>query len=179
MKKRCNFNAFLYNIIYVFFKYKPKKVMTPQDYKHKLEKQLIKEFIDKFYTKIGYRPVVITEGGKDNDGSIILTLNELETYFKPFLAEIGNKKLSTKSRVRSLVELRHIFCAIARTMGYSYKYIGSFIGGKDHTTVIHGIRSFNNLYQTDERIKGIYLTILNNIKSKYYESPVMDDTDQA
>jgi hypothetical protein len=155
--------------------------MTPEQYKKQLEQKLIKEFLEKFYSKVGYFPVVITDKGSNKDGTIILTLNELEKYFDPYLDTIKGQrlKLSSKNRARSLVELRNIFCHIAKSMGYSLKFIGKYIGGRDHTTVIHNIRTCVNLCQTDDNFRNKYQTIIYNIKKDYDESSAMDNTNQT
>ena len=151
--------------------------MTTTDYRRKTEQTLIKEFLDTFYNKMGYYPTVITNTNiETKDGLTILSLNELEKYFKPLLPTLfqRNVTLQSKDRSRSLVELRFIFFFIARTMRYNLIDIGRFCGGRDHTTVIHGLRTFKNLYETDENFRGRYYTIINNIK-KDYEPPTLDN----
>jgi chromosomal replication initiator protein len=46
--------------------------------------------------------------------------------------------------------------------GYSLKKIGEFVGGRDHTTVIHSIREYKNRYQNEEH----YRSMVNNIYNK-------------
>jgi hypothetical protein len=145
--------------------------MDTTDYKKKVEQQLIKEFLDKFYEKVGYYPTVLTDT-RESDSIKILTLNELEDYFTPFLPTIFGKKvtLSNKNRTRFLVELRFIFFFIARQMRYTLKEIGQHVGKRDHTTVLHGLSTFVNLYETDARFKMTYNAIIHNIKRDYEPS---------
>lgn len=145
--------------------------MDTADYKKKLEHQLIKEFLDKFYEKVGYYPTVITNT-KDGEGIKILSLSQLETYFEEFIPTIYGKKpsLSTKHRARPIVELRFTFFFIARQMRYTLSEIGQYVGKRDHTTVIHGLRTFKNLYETDVKFKSRYNTIINKIKTDYEPS---------
>jgi hypothetical protein len=154
--------------------------MNPADYKKKVENELINEFLVNFYEKVGYYPTVVTNNRITNEGVIVLTLSELENYFTPYLPSLFGKKLtlSSRSRMRSIVELRCIFFFIARTMRYNLKTLGLYLGGRDHTTVIHGITTFSNLYDTDAMFREKYYFIINQIK-KDYESPTMDDIDQA
>lgn len=154
--------------------------MKPIDYKKKLESQLIKEFLDKFYEKVGYYPTVITDNNITDDGVIVLTLPELEEYFKPYLqSRTGrNIRLGSKDRTRYLVELRCIFFFIGRSMRYGLKQLGRYLGDRDHTTVIHGVTTFKNLYDTDPAFRSKYYIIINQIK-KDYESSTMDTTDQV
>lgn len=145
--------------------------MDTADYKKKLEHQLIKEFLDKFYEKVGYYPTVVTNRDKE-EGIKILTLNQLESYFQSFMPSVFGKKvaLSSKNRIRPLVELRFMFFFIARQMKYTLLEIGQHLGKRDHTTVLHGLKTFRNLYETDVRFKSTYDKIINNIKRDYEPS---------
>jgi len=145
--------------------------MDTTDYKNKLEQRLIREFLEKFYDKLGYYPTVVTNTN-DEGGVKILTLNQLESYFQPFLPSIFGKKvaLSNKHRARPLVELRFIFFYIARQMKYTLEEIGFHVGKRDHTTVLHGLRTFRNLYETDVKFRSTYDTIIKNIKNDYEPS---------
>jgi len=155
--------------------------MTASDCKKKIEQELIEEFILKFEEKIGYKPTVITDKEMTNDGLIILTLNELENYFTPFLPKTRGRdiKLGSKDRTRSLVELRCIFFFIARSMNYTLKRVGQYLGGRDHTTVIHNITTFKNLYDTDEIFKMKYNTILKTLKNDHHEPSTLEHTDKV
>lgn len=150
------------------------------DYKKKIKQELIDEFVLKFKEKIGYKPTVITDNSMINNGVVILTLNELENYFTPFLPKVRYRdiKLGSRDRIRSLVELRCIFFFIARSMNYTLKSMGQYLGGRDHTTVIHNITTFKNLYDTDEIFKIKYNTILKALKNDY-EPSTLEHTDKV
>lgn len=156
--------------------------MNEKIYAARLEKKLIDQFIENFEEKLGYKPIVITKtSGLTSDDSIpMMSLDSLKEHFTPFLPTVYGKvrSLSCKERIREAVELRNIYCYLAKKMGYSLKEIGRTIGKRDHTTVIHNIRSFNNLMETNEMYREKYIMILNHIK-KQYESPTLDDTDQV
>ena len=145
-----------------------------------IEQELINEFIQNFYEKIGYYPIVILKNGKSSNELGAITLNHLETYFETSLPTLYNEKLnlSDKNRTRAIVELRCIFSFIARSMGYTYKEIGFYLGGRDHTTAIYSVKTFKNLYETDECFRSKYFTIINNINNNYEPSTV-DDIDKA
>ena len=143
-----------------------------------LERSLIKEFLNKFHDELGYYPTVLTK--KENrDEFKILTLNELEAYFNPFLPKLYGKTLhlSSTTRIRPIVELRFIFFFIARQMRYTFFEIAQYIGKRDHSTVIHGVTMFRNLYQTDYMFRQKYEAIINIIKSNY-ESSTVEHLDQ-
>lgn len=76
------------------------------------------------------------------------------------------------SRKREVVEARQLSMTFIK-MGfdvkaseekkeYSLKLIGSFFGGRDHSTVIHSINTANDLKCTDKKFRDTY----NLIKSK-------------
>jgi hypothetical protein len=154
--------------------------MNPAEYKKKVEYDLIKEFVNKFYEKVGYYPTVITDHRISDNGVVILTLLELEKYFEPHLPALlfGRKvTLGSKDRSRELVELRCIFFFIGRSMRYGLKQLGVYLGNRDHTTVIHNVNTFRNLYETDQRFRDKYYLIINQIK-KDYEPSALEYLDQ-
>lgn len=156
--------------------------MDTQSYSIMLEKRMVEQFKRTFHEKIGYIPVVLTRVyHKDSDDYIpMMTLDELEIYFQDFLPERCGSPLplSSKCRHRPLVELRSMFCFMARQMGYNLVIIGQFLGNRDHTTVIHNIHTCKNLLETDENFQTKYARILKTIKS-HHESSALDLFDQV
>ena len=147
-------------------------------YARKLEKKLIANFMKTFYEKLGYYPKVITPGSlvRNKDGLKILELKQLEEYFEPYLPKIRNNhlmKLTSKNRSRRISDLRFMFFYIARSMKYSLSEIGQYIG-KHHTTIIHGLDMFVNLYKQNEVFKSTYHDILNHIKNDNYEPSAVE-----
>lgn len=156
--------------------------MDSQAYAMLLEKRMVEQFKKSFYEKMGYTPVVLTRvyyKGSD-EYMPMMTLESLEQHFEDFLPErYGEKlKLSAKCRLRPLVEVRNIFCYMARQMGYSLVTIGQYLGNRDHTTVIHNVATCRNLLETDENFQVKYARILKTIKS-FYESSALDLFDQV
>jgi hypothetical protein len=78
------------------------------------------------------------------------------------LIEIINNSFSISikgdSRKRKLVDARVIYAKIARDMGHTFKSIGRQIG-KDHSTVIHYMTSFDLLHGSDAEFRRDYLFI--------------------
>jgi hypothetical protein len=98
----------------------------------KAEKEIINDFLSKFYNNIGYYPTVLTKYGHvTGDGSPkILKLSELEELFEPFLPVVYERKyrITAKFRLRELVDLRFIFYFIANKMlGYKLTEIGRYL----------------------------------------------------
>jgi chromosomal replication initiation ATPase DnaA len=108
----------------------------------------------------------------------VLSLFELEKCFENFLPVVKNKtlRLNTACRSREIKDLRHTFCFIARLMKYTHANIGKYLN-RHHTTVINSVKTFRNLYQTDEVFKARYHNIINHIKNKH-ESPIMENLDK-
>jgi hypothetical protein len=155
--------------------------MDSKTYAIQLEKKLIEQFKESFFEKVGYYPTVITRIQTDLEQYIpMMSLETLQGFFEPFLPTRYDRRLrlQSKDRYRELVELRNIYCFLARQLNYSLVNIGASLGKRDHTTVIHSITCFKNLLETDEGFRQKYITILNHIK-KQYESSVMDSPDQV
>jgi hypothetical protein len=76
------------------------------------------------------------------------------------------------------VELRFIFCFIAKKLNYTLDEIGDFLGKRDHTTVIYAIRTFKNLYETDVKFKLLYNEIITKIKTNIYDTSDMEHIDK-
>lgn len=151
--------------------------MNGEEYLEKTEKQLIEAFLDNFYKKMGYYPTVVTREDLEDRSLNLLSLEELETYFEPYLPTLHGRvlKLSTKIRIREIVELRQMFCFIARSIGFSLKTIGVFLGNRDHTTIVHSVKTFHNMMDTDPGYRERYILIAKKIKQdgNYYNSSAM------
>lgn len=164
----------------------PAKILKPSPKgeikTNEVETLLIYEFMEKFREHSGYYPTVITRQAivENKEGIKLLSLNELSIYFNEFLPKIYNKviNLDSKLRNRTIVELRFMFCYIARSMRFTLTDIGRFLK-RDHTTIIHALTMFHNLYQTDEAFRFKYTTIINSIKEKQHESQSLDDLDKT
>lgn len=148
-------------------------------YASHLEKKLIDEFKQKFQDKLGYSPIVLTKIETGEFSIPLMTLNELLAYFDPFLPYLFGQKLTlnSKSRKREVVELRMMFCYMARSMKYKLETIGEFLGGRDHTTVMHSVTTFLNLLETAEQVRTKFIEVLTHIKENH-EPSIMDKPDQ-
>lgn len=69
--------------------------------------------------------------------------------------------ISEKSRRFDLVFARACYFKICRDLtNNSYQKIGSSLG-KNHATVMHGIKTLNDLIETDKDLQNRYYTLLN------------------
>jgi chromosomal replication initiation ATPase DnaA len=68
-----------------------------------------------------------------------------------------------KSRMKEIAMARHLFCYMARLhTNASLLAIGEFLGGRHHSTVIHSIRTANDMLDTDYEVFGDMVNQCNN-----------------
>ena len=132
--------------------------MDPKDYEVRLENKLIEEFKKTFFDKFDYHPIVIT---KNRNLIPNMSLEKLRNLILPFAPNLCSYDTN-----RHVVDMRMIFCFLARGMRYSLKEIGSYIGGRDHTTVRYNVISFNNIIDTNEDFRHKFLEVIESIKQK-------------
>jgi chromosomal replication initiator protein len=104
------------------------------------------------------------EGLKNSQRSLRYKISKDEIL--EIIAEECSIKVSdiaSKTRKTEVVNGRFIFCGVMKEyFGYSLKKIGEFVGGRDHTTIIHSIKEYKNRYQNEEH----YRHMVNNIYNK-------------
>jgi chromosomal replication initiator protein len=67
---------------------------------------------------------------------------------------ITMEDLIKQSRRKEYVKPRQIAMFLARReLGSSFPTIGDFFGGRDHTTVMHGVEKMDNLTQGNDALK--------------------------
>ena len=88
---------------------------------------------------------------------------------------VSKEQFYSEKRGRTLVLARHLFCYISRAkLGHKLVPIAQFIK-RDHTTVIHGINTIENLLSVnDEQVQTLYLSIIEAI-TREYELPIRLD----
>jgi len=74
---------------------------------------------------------------------------------REIVEEVMLVSLSSKRRTREIVDGKMIYSKLLRERGYTLKTIGETLG-KDHTTIIHYIRSIENLIETEPNINNAY-----------------------
>lgn len=151
-----------------------------------LEKKLIMQFKQRFFDKLGYYPIVLSQSETFEDKIPPIPLYKLKELFNPHLPHLAMSPFTAKKvsldmscRQRPIVELRSIYCYIGRNMGYSLKAIGQSLN-RDHTTVINSLTSFKNLMETQDYFPEVYNAIFKDIRKnvipELYESSTMDNT---
>lgn len=80
----------------------------------------------------------------------LVTLNKIATIVCDYF-EVDDESFYGKHRKRTVVEARFFFMHYAKNKGkYTLADIGRCIN-RDHTTVMHGITTLDNLIYTDKR----------------------------
>lgn len=75
--------------------------------------------------------------------------------------------INSRIRVYEVAVFRHIYCYIARSIGYSYSAIGRAIG-KDHATVINACKSIERSFKTNYcQSQDKYKFVMSRIMEKY------------
>ncbi len=77
---------------------------------------------------------------------------------------ITNDQVVSKSRSKDIAKPRQIAMYLCKEMtDTSLDGIGALLGGRDHSTVIHGIKETSKLYESDDNIKNTIDTIKKKI----------------
>lgn len=72
------------------------------------------------------------------------------------LTNVKFEDIASPTRIIKVVDARKIYCHQTKTrLKWSLRDIGVNIGGRDHTTVIHSLRTYNNSLRWDEDFKAI------------------------
>lgn len=80
---------------------------------------------------------------------------------------IAVQDIMRKYNKREVSEARHIFCKLMRSeFKYSLESIGGFLNGRDHTTVLHSIKTFDDRSQVEQGYLEDYEKIVEKVNSK-------------
>lgn len=102
---------------------------------------------------------MIKEGGKKVNVDLIQ--RKVSEYFNITVVEMKAKK-----RTQAIAYPRQIAMYLSRDLtNLSLPEIGSYFGGRDHTTVIHACNKIEKDIKQDEEVKGIVEQILVSIRS--------------
>ena len=75
--------------------------------------------------------------------------------------EVTEESIQGRSRKRENVTARQLFCYVARLKTpSSYSYIGSYIGNRDHATVMHSIKTVESLMSVDQDYRETVIRLL-------------------
>ncbi len=81
-----------------------------------------------------------------------ITVDEIQRTVADYY-DIGTEELTSARRSRDLVRPRHVAMYLARTLtSRSMPEIGRQFGGRDHTTVLHGVRKVERMKEGDPEV---------------------------
>lgn len=103
------------------------------------------------------------------DKFVINTSKEISIeYIQKVICEYFNLSLETlnsKTRKREIVQARQLVMYFAKEYTKSsLALIGMHCGNKDHATVLHAVRTINNLVETDKQFRGYFKDLDKRIK---------------
>ena len=83
--------------------------------------------------------------------SHIKALNPIKLIAKKY--SVNEKKLAGKSRKMEIVQARQMSMFLCRiVLGTSLNTIGVYFGGRDHTTVMHAVKTVTKKQKNDHKI---------------------------
>jgi chromosomal replication initiator protein len=82
--------------------------------------------------------------------------------------DVTVEDILSKSRKQNIVDARYIcFAAFKLRCGLSLQDIGKIVANRDHTTVIHGLRSFHDRYTVEQHYKNTVDRVFEQIQIDY------------
>lgn len=134
-------------------KLSPNKEQTIESYKKAIEEATGKECIIILVDQI----------------DTLLTLLSLEEILEVVERRLRKNSKGIKARVRQpeIVNLREIFCLLAKKAGYSLTDTGTFLDNRDHTTVIHNLKECQNHLDTEPEFVELYNQIRQEVFQEY------------
>ena len=83
--------------------------------------------------------------------------------------DVSERIVRGKSRVKNVALARQIIMFISRELTeLPLAQIGSQIGGRDHSTIIHGCKSIENIIKNDLRLNKNINTFIDELSTKKY-----------
>jgi len=70
------------------------------------------------------------------------------------------KKVVSPIRRRDYVEVRQLISYYLKHKGWTYREIGEFLGGRDHSTSVYAVKSASGLLEVDKGIQHKYIKLL-------------------
>ncbi len=78
-----------------------------------------------------------------------------------------NKDLTGKSRKADLVAARHVAMYLLREeLGLQLAKVGELMGGRDHTTVMHGVEKIKGEVETDKDVRNKVMNLKHSLYSQ-------------
>jgi chromosomal replication initiator protein len=106
---------------------------------------------------------LLTKGQKENNQALKAKPEEIINAVAKYFS-LGKRILLGECRQRPIARPRQILMYLLRTeLEIPLKEVGRLIGGRDHTTVMHGVEKITHLASTDVQIREDILGIKNSL----------------
>lgn len=106
-------------------------------------------------------------GEKVREDSVATRPDDIITVICSYYS-IKTTQLKGVKREASLVRSRHICMYLLKEVGLTYAEVGNLLGGRDHTTIMHGVEKIRSQLTTSDIVKED----INSIKRKIQENLV-------
>jgi len=101
--------------------------------------------------------------------------NIVEDYFR-----LPEGAIKYDSRKREVVQARQIAMVLSKQLTKkSLDYIGKQLADRDHATVLHAIKTVNNLIDTDKEFKKTYFEICEKVDDFFLCNITRDEINEA
>ena len=109
--------------------------------------------------QIAQQALADSDGGQTREVSIQHIFDAVTSRFNIRLADLQGKK-----RTKSVAYPRQICMHLARQLTrHSLEEIGGYFGGRDHTTVLHAVRTIDRQRRYDARLQALLEEICHNL----------------
>lgn len=109
------------------------------------------------------REVIFGSGSQDPKP---LTIDDIKLVVAEFY-KLPIDILASKSRKHEIALARQMSIYLAKQLtNNSLKTIGSYFGGRDHSTVLHSCQTIENYLETDKKVKGSYESLLSQLRNE-------------
>lgn len=89
--------------------------------------------------------------------------------------ELKSSEITGPSRQAYVVRARFALCAALRERGASYPQIGKWLGGRDHSTIIHAVDRAHYIAERDKH----FAKAVERLADFEYEKPCKDELQEA
>ena len=112
--------------------------------------------------------VALVSGSKNNHPSMQSILDSVVSYYDVKLSDLVGKR-----RHKSIVLPRQVCMWLARHhTRYSLEEIGGYLGGRDHTTVLHAVRTVTARSTMDDSLRADVARLEESLTSNLISQPV-------
>lgn len=81
--------------------------------------------------------------------------------------KVKPEEIVSKGKTQDIAEARHIVCGIMKhEFGFTLKFIGKTVGGRDHSTALNSTQVFKNRLQFEDGYQDLVNKIMDDINDE-------------